>query len=116
MNNVQSLSQAEKPEIIFLYLNDNIDPNSEEVIYIRDFCVEDDKKLFLVGYKANIEEVQTVIPDEIIAGAFERPIDSKALGEELSKIIEKEEVTSHKKHILVVDDSCTMLRTIRRDL
>lgn len=113
LNNVQMLSQVEKPEIIFLYLNDNIDPNSEEVVYIRDFCVEDDKKLFLVGYKANIEEVSSVIPGEVIAGEFERPIDSKALGEELSRIIEKQEVSSHKKHILVVDDSGTMLRTIK---
>lgn len=112
-NNFQILSQVEKPDIIFLYLTDSVAPNSEEMIYIRDFCVEDDKKLFLVGYRSNIEDVRVVIPDDVIAGEFERPIDSKALGEELSKIIEKQEVSSHKKHILVVDDSGSMLRTIK---
>lgn len=112
-NNVQVLSQIEKPDIIFLYLGESLDPNSEEMVYIRDFCVEDDKLLFLVGYKSDIEDAKSVFPDEIMGGEFERPIDAKQLGEELSIIIEKTEVSANKKHILVVDDSGTMLRTIR---
>ncbi len=111
---VQALGEMEdKPEIVFLYLDENLDENSEEFVYIRDFCLEDDKKLFLVGYNSDIADVKKIMPSEIIAGTFERPIDSKLIGAELSKYLEKAESNENKKHILVVDDSGTMLRTIR---
>lgn len=106
-------SVVDKPEFIFLYLDDNIDKNGEEMVYIRDFCVEDDKKLFLVGYKSDIDEVRKNVPDDIIGGCFERPIDAKAIGEQLGKIVESFKSSANKKHILVVDDSGTMLRTIK---
>lgn len=110
---IQAMSAIDKPELIFLYIDETIDKNGEEVIYIRDFCLEDDKKLFLVGYQSDIEDVSRLMPDEIIGGCFERPIDAKAVGAELNKTIEKMETSAVKKHILVVDDSGTMLRTIK---
>ena len=113
INSVQVLSDIDKPEFIFLYLDENVDFNSEEFIYIRDFCVEDDKKLFLVGYDSDIVECRKIFPDEVIAGTFKRPIDARAIGDELNAIVEKSNLTANKKHILVVDDSGTMLRTIR---
>lgn len=107
------LSVIEKPEYIFLYIDETLDVNQEEIVYIRDFCVEDEKKLFLVGYRQDIEDVKKVFPDEIIGGEFERPIDASTIGDELNKVIEKSQSAVNKKHILVVDDSGTMLRTIR---
>lgn len=114
VNSMKALSALQnKPEIIFLYIDENMDKNGEEVIYIRDFCLEDDKKLFLIGYGSDIVEVKKNMPDEVVVGCFERPIDSHAIGFQLSTILEKSESTANKKHILVVDDSGTMLRTIR---
>jgi len=110
---VQAMSAVEKPDLIFLYIDDSTEKNGEEIFYIRDFCLEDDKKLFLVGYQSDIMDVEKNMPDEIIAGRFERPIDSKQIGIELNKTLEKMESSADKKHILVVDDSGTMLRTIR---
>lgn len=113
-NTIQELHNLQdKPELIFLYIDENMDKNGEEIVYIRDFCLEDDKKLFLVGYGSDILEIRKNMPDEIICGCFERPIDSRAIGEQLNAILEKSETSANKKHILVVDDSGTMLRTIR---
>lgn len=113
-NTVQAMSAlADKPEIVFLYISENMDKNGEEIVYIRDFCIEDDKKLFLVGYGSDILDVKKNMPNEIIAGSFERPIDAKAIGEALNIVLEKIDSNADKKHILVVDDSGTMLRTIR---
>lgn len=114
LNNIKSLSaMKEKPEIIFLYIDDNMAKNGEEVIYIRDFCLEEERKLFLVGYGSDILDVRKIMPDEIIAGCFERPIDARAIGETLNDVLEKMDSSANKKHILVVDDSGTMLRTIK---
>lgn len=102
-----------KPEIIFLYIDEGMNKGGEEVVYIRDFCLEEDKKLFLVGYASDIADVRRNMSDEIIAGCFERPIDAKAIGDQLLATMEKMESNADKKHILVVDDSGTMLRTIK---
>lgn len=111
---LQALSAVvEKPDLVFLYIDENLNKSGEEVVYIRDFCLEDDKKLFLVGYHSDIDDVRKLMPDEIIAGTFERPIDAKAIGENLCKFLENYETSANKKHVLVVDDSGTMLRTIK---
>lgn len=103
----------DKPDCIFLYIDENTEKNGEVVIYIKDLCLEADKKLFLVGYGSDIADVCKVVPNEIIGGCFERPIDAKAIGDKLQATIELFESSAKKKHILVVDDSGTMLRTIR---
>jgi len=113
-NSLQALSDMKtKPEIIFLYIDENMQKNGEEVIYIRDFCLEDEKKLFLVGYSSDIADVRKNMPEEIVVGCFERPIDAKAIGEALNEVLAKMDASAEKKHILVVDDSGTMLRTIK---
>lgn len=111
---VQALSSfQDKPDLIFLYIDENLDKNGEVVIYIRDFCIESDKKLFLVGYSTDIADVKKNMPDDIIGDCFERPIDARAIGEKLNASVEQMESSANKKHILVVDDSGTMLRTIK---
>lgn len=111
---MQALSEKQdKPELIFLYIDENMEKNGEVIFYIRDFCLEDDKKLFLVGYGSDIADVRKNLPDEIIGACFERPIDAKAIGIELNRALDTLETAANKKHILVVDDSGTMLRTIR---
>ena len=113
-SNMQALSELkEKPEIVFLYIDENMDKNGEVIYYIRDFCVEDDKKLFLVGYGSDIADVTKNMSANIVRGSFERPIDAKAIGLELTEVLDSMDNEATKKHILVVDDSGTMLRTIR---
>lgn len=111
---VNSLGEIkEKPQIIFLYVVENIDRNSEEIVYIRDFCIEGNRKLFLIGNKLDITEVLKVMPNDIIGGCFERPINPKLIGEQLNMMMDSYESGESKKHILVVDDSGNMLRIIR---
>lgn len=113
-NSLQALTEyTDKPELIFLYIGEGMDKNSEEIVYIRDFCLEDDKKLFLVGYGSDIADVRKNMPGEIIMDCFERPIDAKVIGERLNASVEKIVSSASKKHILVVDDSGTMLRSIK---
>lgn len=113
-NTMAALSElTEIPELVILYIDENMDRNGDVVFYIRDFCIEEDRKLFLVGYGSDIEDVKKSMSADIVAGCFERPIDAKAIGAELLLAIEDLESAANKKHILVVDDSGTMLRTIR---
>lgn len=101
------------PDIIFLYLDEDSKEKSNVFIYLRDLCMEKDKLLFLIGYQDDIREIKDMIPGENVGGIFERPVNAKEVGAALDKLISEEEEELKKKHVLVVDDSGTMLRTVK---
>lgn len=108
------ISQIEnKPSLIFLYLDEQSTSKVDVLVYIRDICMEEERMLFLIGYAPDVEEVKKMMPQEIIGGIFERPLNVKSIGEKLNSIVAKGELEERKKHILVVDDSGTMLRTVK---
>lgn len=111
---VTDISKVEdKPEIFFIYADEHSVQETEALIYIRDLCVEEDKKIFLVGYAEELKTITDMIPSECLGGCFERPINVKKIAETLKVSIMNADSRSNKKHILVVDDSGTMLRTIK---
>lgn len=111
---VSEISRLEdKPSLLFLYVSDFSTVDNEVLVYIRDLCMEEEKMLFLVGYKQDLLEIKAMMPIQIIGGMFERPINARAIGEELNRIVNREESKMKKKQVLVVDDSGTMLRTIK---
>lgn len=111
---ISDISKIEnKPQILFLYLDDESKEKDNALIYLRDLCMEEDKLLFLIGYPDDVKGIRDMLPGENIGGIFERPVNAKEVGAALDKLIEQEEEELQKKHILVVDDSGTMLRTIK---
>jgi len=54
-----------------------------------------------------------MMPSDTVKASFERPINVKHITETLVKMFENNSLEVQKKHILVVDDSGTMLRTIK---
>ncbi len=111
--NIKALSDLKIPDLIFIYIDETVNIKNEALIYIRDLCVGEDKKLFLVGYESDINSMKKLIPDEIIAAEFRRPIEASQIGERFLKAIEQMESNVNNKHILAVDDSGVMLRTIK---
>ncbi|MDD3367790.1 MAG: response regulator [Lachnospiraceae bacterium] len=104
----------DKPSVIILYLGDYITEMTEVLVYLKDICLEDARSLYLVGKPDEFEAAEREIPEGVVSGKFERPLNVKdiveTLDQEFSKPKDDEE---RKKHILVVDDSGTMLRTIK---
>jgi hypothetical protein len=108
INNVK-----DKPKIILLYLEDEAKQWNNLWVFIKDLCAEEEKHLYLVGYKGEIEEAKKVIPEMLISGTFDRPLNVKLLVDHLNLVVEKDLEDIKKKHILIVDDSGPMLRTIK---
>lgn len=112
--NVRELSLIEeKPDIFIVYADENIDRHSDSLIYLKDLCVEYERRLYLIGYNDELEQIQKIIPEDMINATFERPLNVKLLVEKMNEEVEKAELEEEKKHILIVDDSGTMLRTIK---
>ncbi len=99
--------------LVYLYIDDknDIDPNACN--YLRDLCVDNDFELFLIGYKEDIEELRESVFKTGVTGVYHRPVNAGQLSEQILSEADKEATIGHKKHILVVDDSGTMLTTIK---
>lgn len=100
-------------DIFIIYAGEFIETNSKAIVFIKDYCVEYEKKIYLIGYNDEIEDLKKVIPENLIPYTFERPLNVKLLVEKINQDVEKSLTEETKKHILVVDDSGTMLRTIK---
>ncbi len=103
----------EDVSVIILYLGDFVEKNSEVLFYIKDLCMENDKLVFLVGYEEEIKHVQNIFSKQLISGSFPRPLNVKLLAEQIKQMAEQQSSKDKLKHILVVDDSGVMLRTIK---
>ncbi len=104
---------VDKPELFFIYADEHAISEIECLIYIKDLCMEEDRKIFVVGYAEELKVITDMIPSDCLGGCFERPINVKKISETLKNTVMSEETGENKKHILVVDDSGTMLRTIK---
>ena len=104
---------SEFPRSILVYVDEKAAAQKEVFVYIRDLCMEEDRKIFLIGYSDEINAIKGLIPENNLGGFFERPINVKKIADTLRQEIIIADQEADKKHILVVDDSGTMLRTIK---
>lgn len=70
------------------------------------------KELVIYGSEKNIADIKSVLSEEKIVASLVRPMESEELMEQILQVLDKIRMHSVKKHILVVDDSGPMLRTI----
>lgn len=101
------------PDFIIICGGDYLDSCTEALIYLKDFCMEHEKKVYTVGYPDEVEIVKRVMSEGLIQRHFGRPLDLDALVTEFEEAVKEAEADNLKKHILVVDDSGIMLRTIK---
>ncbi len=101
-----------KPSVYLIYV-DELEEMMEFFVYLRDRVVENDLSISIIGSHDEIEKIYNATSKNKIAAAFERPVNVKELGREMSRVVENEQVRLQKKRILVVDDDGTMLRTIK---
>ena len=83
------------------------------MIFLKDFCTEQDKLLILLGNPVDIQAVEEYIPEPLISAAFERPVDTGALLERLAYLMDVNATQGRLKHVLIVDDDETFLKTVR---
>lgn len=95
-------------QVIF-YLGDFISEINDVMVYLRDLCIEEEKYLYLIGSKVEIDEAKKAFSSDVVTHAFERPINVKDLIGTISDIRNESE---RRKSILVVDDDATFLRAV----
>lgn len=113
---IREFSKVEdRPRTTLVYLDNDVEEMTEFLVYVKDRLIEDENemRIHLVGSDEEIAEAKKILPERLIEGVFLRPLNVKELVEKLDEVIASEENESRKKHILVVDDDGTMLRTLK---
>lgn len=111
--NVDEINRIENRPSVFLVYIDDFSEMKDLFIYLKDNMVERDISVSVIGSKMDFEELQNLMPNQIFAATFLRPVNVKNMAIEMEKIIMAEDDRLQKKRILLVDDDGTMLRTIK---
>jgi len=99
--------------ILIFYLGKFIEDIPQFLVYLKDFCSEEEKVLILLGNGDELETVQDVIPETSIAATFERPIDLQKLTQAIDKVSSSVDNNEFKRSILLVDDDTTFLKMMK---
>lgn len=105
--------QKDRAGLIIFYLGKFIEDIPNFLVYLKDVCAEESKVLILIGNNDELEFAKEIIPDNIIAGILERPVDLKKLVQNVDKISKSVDNEEHKKNILLVDDDTTFLKMMK---
>ena len=99
--------------ILIFYLGKFIEDIPQFLVYLKDFCVEEEKVLILIGNSNELETAQEVIPETAIAAILERPVDLQKLTQTIDKISKSVDNNEFKRNILMVDDDTTFLKMMK---
>jgi len=98
-------------DVVLAYIDDPDDLDQDALNYLLDVCSEKNN-LYLVGREEDIEEIKSANKPNSIAGAFYRPINATDVAEKVNMLTSSNPI-KQRNHILVVDDSGTMLTTMQ---
>ena len=105
--------QKRNANVMVFYLGKFVEDIPDFLEYVKSTCVAEDKVVILLGNSDELAVAQEVIPENVIAGALERPVDLKKLTQIVDKISHSANVHAFQKSILLVDDDATFLKMMK---
>ena len=111
---IDTLNQCRKESDVYLiYAGDFISEITDFFVYLKDICSEDEKMICIIGYPPEIDDIKHIVSDNLVAHAFERPFDMKDLISDMEKLCAADDERKKGKHILLIDDDLTYLKTVQ---
>lgn len=97
---------------ILVHAQEDMAAKVKELTFVKEHALEHAYPIFLLGNTDDINDIEKILPKNLVNGEFYRPIDAGELANKLNEFIE-EHRGSKRKTILVVDDSGAMLRNVK---
>ena len=98
---------------VFVSVPDGGGLDNMGITYLRDICIEKGYMVYFMGYEEDIKAVKGDLFSDGMTGQFLRPLNAQQIVESIVSMTSENPEGVKKKHILVVDDSGTMLTTIQ---
>ena len=100
-------------DIILFYLGDYLDDIKEDIVYLKDICIEKEISLSVIGDDAEVNVLRQTMAEGQIANVFSRPLDIKNLVSTMEDVALGREAEARKKNILLVDDDASFLKMVK---
>ena len=99
---------------VMLFAGDFVYDSPELLVYLKDTCFSEDKPLCVMGGEKEIDEIEGIIPKNMIAHAFQRPADVKSMSVELRRLLMRTGAArKQERHIMLVDDDTLFLQAMQ---
>ena len=73
---ISEINQSKGNAGIFVfYLGDYVTDIHDVLVFMRDLCLDEDKKIILVGYRDECNTVEEIIPSTQVEGTLARPLN-----------------------------------------
>lgn len=103
---------TEENSALILFLDSQMLKDIKSMFFLKDFCIEKNLPIFLVGETEDLQRAEKMLPMEQIQHSFYRPIDISEVSQTVTTYISFFKREDQKK-LLIVDDSGTALRTAK---
>ncbi len=97
-------------DLIILYTDEDVKKKTDLLIFLKDHCFETDRKIMVIGSRAEYDVVVGIIPGEYIVGFFDRPLVMEKFLDAVENLFSNVQVK--RKSILIVDDNVTYMSMI----
>ena len=99
--------------LIVYYMDEKTPIDNKFVVYLKDLCMEKEKKLILIGRREEYEAVLKTMPTKCISYWFERPLDMNKFLKAVKDQFHQMQMMATRKTILIVDDDVAYMQMIR---
>jgi len=102
--------------LIILYTDADVETHDDVLVYLKDLCLEDNRRIIIIGERVAFDFAHKFIPKEDIAFELPRPLDMQDLVEKALMVTSDEYEQQRRKCILIIDDDPTFLQMMREML
>ncbi|MBQ7606271.1 MAG: response regulator [Firmicutes bacterium] len=112
--NIEEIRQEnDEADVYIIFAGEGMSTKQEEMVFLKDLCFSENKPIFILGYKKEIEDLEEIIPKKMVMKEFLRPADFKNISLYLTSVINTSVAHKERKHLLLVDDDATFLQTLQ---
>ena len=111
---IQALKNSKTVYHAFIvFADEELCHNLQFLVFLKDLAIEKDIPVFVIGYADETNAISAMMPEYLLQKNFYRPINANEVEREIIAFL-SQNTEINKKKILVVDDSPTDLRSMRR--
>ena len=110
MNDISA--KCEDCDLIILYTDDAVIESTAVLVFLKDYCTENNKKIAIVGSAEEHEVVMKSLKDGNVFKFFERPLNMEQFLNETDRFFSEASQQAMRKSILIVDDDVTYMTMI----
>lgn len=99
-------------DLITIAIENNIEKKAEFLVFIKDYCAENEKKMIVIGDSENYNQVIQYTTDRFVLANYERPINMDKMLNDIEYYNETKSQLPKRKSILIVDDDVSYMSMI----